>query len=175
MSYNVQSSIKSRSLCTVIYHAIGIQMCASPRRRCRFSCLPLDFGLLAQTVTQSLLYISRDVWRCLADLHGRLQNLNRAAAVDLYFWYLPLLILLILVLDVRWLPSHSSNCIGLRMRRNRTRHWRWGRGGLGQHPQRAAISMGWESLASPNGPAQLPKDKERDYQKGEPTETYDQS
>lgn len=75
-------------------------MCVSPGGRGRFSGLPLDFGMLAQTVTQGLLHLGRDVWRCLADLHGRLQNINRAAAVDLHFWYLPLLILLILVLDV---------------------------------------------------------------------------
>jgi hypothetical protein len=35
--------------------------------------------------------------------------------------------------------------------------------------------VGREGLAPPDGPAQLPKDKERDYQQGESTETHDHS
>lgn len=155
----------------VIHHVIDI----SPGGRGRFSGLPLDFGLLGQTVTQSLLHLSRDVWWRLADLHGRLQDLNRTAAIDLHFWYLPPFVVLIVLLDLRWLSSCNRKCLGLKMRRNSTRHQRLGWGGLGQHPRRAAVSIGRERLASPNGPAQLPKDKERDYQKGEPTETYDHS
>lgn len=144
-----------------------------PGGRGRFSRLPLDFALLAQAVTQSLLHLCWDVRRRLADLHGRLQEFNRAAPIDLYLWHLSLLLILRLVL--RRLSSHEYGRLGFRIRRNGLRHLRWGWGRLRKHPLRAVVSMGRERLASPNGPAQLPKDKERDYQKGEATETYDHS
>lgn len=49
------------------------------------------------------------------------------------------------------------------------------RRGLREPDTGAIVDVGREGLAPPDGPAQLPKDKERDYQQGESTETHDHS
>lgn len=116
--------------------------------------LPLDLRLLAELLPQGGLHLGGDVRRRLADLHGRLQELHSAPPVHLHLQRVLLLHL-----------SHFA--LGDRRRCSR-RH-------VGESHVEAIFDMGWQSLAPPNGPAQLPKDKERDYQQGEATETHDHS
>lgn len=114
--------------------------------------LPLDLGLLAQLPPQGRLHLGGDVRGRLADLHGRLQQLDGAAPVGLHLQRVLLLQL-------------TSAALGGQRRAG-------GRGHLGKGHAEAILHRSRQSLAPPDGPAQLPKDKERDYQKGEPTETY---
>lgn len=116
--------------------------------------LPLDLRLLAELLPQSCLHLGRDVWRSLADLHGRLQQLDGAPSVHLHFHR-------VLLLHLRCFALIDRCSVG-------RRH-------LGETHAEAILHVGGQSLAPPNGPAQLPKDKERDYQQGEATETHDHS
>lgn len=115
--------------------------------------LPLDLGLLAQLPPQGRLHLGRNVWGRLANLHGRFQQLDGAAPVGLHLQWVFLLQL-------------AGTALG-----GQGRASRWGH--LGEGHAEAILHRSWQSLAPPHGPAQLPKDKERDYQKGEATETYD--
>lgn len=47
--------------------------------------LPLDLSLLAELFPQGGLHLGGDVRRRLADLHGRLQELDRAPSIHLHF------------------------------------------------------------------------------------------
>lgn len=114
--------------------------------------LPLDLGLLAELLPQRRLHLGGDVRRRLADLHGRLQELDGAPPVGLHLQRVLLL----------QLPSAALG--GQRG---------VGRRHLGEAHTQAIFHRHRQSLAPPDGPAQLPKDKERDYQKGEATETHD--
>lgn len=117
--------------------------------------LPLDLRLLAELLPQGRLHLGGDVRRRLADLHGGLQELHGAPSVHLHLQ--------------RVLLLHLRRFVALGDRRGGG----WRR--LGETHVEAIFGMGRQSLAPPNGPAQLPKDKERDYQQGEATETHDHS
>lgn len=117
--------------------------------------LPLDFRRLStDLLPQGRLHLSGDVWGRLADLHGRLQVLNRVLPVHLHLQ--------------RLLLFHLCH-FALGDRRGS------GRGRLEETHVEAIFGVGRKRLAPPNRPAQLPKDKERDYQQGEATETHDHS
>lgn len=135
-----------------VVSAVG--SCEVPGGGGRLGGLPLDLRLLAELFPQGGLHLGGDVRRRLADLHGRLQELHGAPPVHLHLQRVLLLHL-----------SHFA--LGDRRRCSR-RH-------VGESHVEAIFDMGWQSLAPPNGPAQLPKDKERDYQQGEATETHDHS
>lgn len=118
------------------------------------SCLPLDLSLLAELFPQGCLHLGGDVRRRLADLHGRFQELDRAPPIHLHFQR-------VLFLHLPRFALCGRRGVG-------RRH-------LGETHVEAIFDVGRQRLAPPNGPAQLPKDKERDYQKGEATETHDHS
>lgn len=65
--------------------------CQVPGGGGRLRGLSLDLRLLVELLPQGCLHLSRDVWRRLADLHGRLLELDRVPAVHLRFQWVLLL------------------------------------------------------------------------------------
>lgn len=81
-------------------NAVG--SCRVPGGRGWLGGLPLDFSLLTKLLLQSCLHLGRDVRRCLADLHGCLQELYRAPSVHLHLRRALLLHLHLFTLGDRW-------------------------------------------------------------------------
>lgn len=84
------SDFKGINSCYYMSSVVGVLVsavcsCGVPGGGRRLGGLSLDLSLLLELLPQGCLHLSRNVWRCLADLHGRFLELDRVPAVHLRF------------------------------------------------------------------------------------------
>lgn len=82
---NKKTFVLSVCSCHYMSRVVGVRSCRVPGGGRRLRGLSLDLRLLLELLPQGRLHLSRNVWRRLADLHGRLSELDRVPAVRLGF------------------------------------------------------------------------------------------